>query len=57
MYASNRKVSFEAFSKMPKRVEHFHHPRHLMLNLLALERMIKRGGGASRLFNGTDDED
>jgi mannose/cellobiose epimerase-like protein (N-acyl-D-glucosamine 2-epimerase family) len=57
MYASDRKVSFEAFSRMPKRVEHFHHPRHLMLNLLALERMIKRGGGASRLFNGTDDED
>jgi mannose/cellobiose epimerase-like protein (N-acyl-D-glucosamine 2-epimerase family) len=45
MYASDRKVSFEAFLKMPKRVENFHHPRHLMLNLLSIERMIKRSGG------------
>jgi N-acylglucosamine 2-epimerase len=44
MYASDRKVSFEAFKKMPKRVENFHHPRHLMLNLLSIERMIKRKG-------------
>lgn len=44
MYASDRKASFEAFQKMPRRVENFHHPRHLMLNLLSLERMIKRGG-------------
>lgn len=50
MYASDRKVSFEAFLKMPKRVENFHHPRHLMLNLLSLERMLKRGGRPSRLF-------
>jgi mannose/cellobiose epimerase-like protein (N-acyl-D-glucosamine 2-epimerase family) len=57
MYASDRKVSFEAFSKMPKRVENFHHPRHLMLNLLALERMLKRGGGVSGLFDGVGDED
>jgi hypothetical protein len=42
MYASDRRASFEAFQKMPKRVENFHHPRHLMLNLLSLERMIKR---------------
>lgn len=42
MYASNRQASFEAFMKMPKRVENFHHPRHLMLNLLSIERMIKR---------------
>ena len=41
MYASDRKVSYEAFLKMPKRVENFHHPRHLMLNLLSLERMLK----------------
>lgn len=40
IYASDRKVSYEAFLKMPKRVENFHHPRHLMLNLLSLERMI-----------------
>lgn len=44
MYASDRKATYEAFSKMPKRVENFHHPRHLMLNLLSLERMLKRGG-------------
>jgi hypothetical protein len=42
MYASDRRVSLEAFLKMPKRVENFHHPRHLMLNLLSIERMIKR---------------
>jgi N-acylglucosamine 2-epimerase len=43
MYASDRRVTYEAFSRMPKRVENFHHPRHLMLNLLSLERMIRRG--------------
>ena len=42
MYGSDRRVTFEAFSRMPKRVENYHHPRHLMLNLLSLERMIKR---------------
>ena len=42
MFASDRKVSYEAFLKLPKRVENFHHPRHLMLNLLSIERMIKR---------------
>lgn len=47
MYASDRKATYEAFSKMPKRVENFHHPRHLMLNLLSLERMIRRGGRSS----------
>jgi mannose/cellobiose epimerase-like protein (N-acyl-D-glucosamine 2-epimerase family) len=50
MYASDRKASFEAYSKMPKRVENFHHPRHLMLNLLSIERMLKRGGHPSPLF-------
>jgi mannose/cellobiose epimerase-like protein (N-acyl-D-glucosamine 2-epimerase family) len=43
MYAGNRKVEFEEFKMRPKRIENFHHPRHLMLNLLSLERMIKRG--------------
>ncbi len=42
MYASDRKAGYEAFLKMPKRVENFHHPRHLMLNLLRLERLAKR---------------
>jgi mannose/cellobiose epimerase-like protein (N-acyl-D-glucosamine 2-epimerase family) len=44
MFASDRKVSYEAFLKMPKRVENFHHPRHLMLNLLSIERMMMRKG-------------
>ncbi|MGI8467225.1 MAG: AGE family epimerase/isomerase [Pyrinomonadaceae bacterium] len=43
MYAGNRKVEFEEFKTRPKRVENYHHPRHLMLNILSLERMIKRG--------------
>lgn len=43
IYASDRRVTHEAFLRMPKRIENFHHPRHLMLNLLTLERMIKRG--------------
>ena len=32
------------------RAEHYHNPRRLMLNLLALDRMIKRGGKVSGLF-------
>ena len=32
------------------RAEHYHHPRHLMLNLLAVNRMLKRNGQASNLF-------
>lgn len=42
MYAGNRKVEFEEFKTRPKRIEHYHHPRHLMLNLLSLERMLKK---------------
>jgi N-acylglucosamine 2-epimerase len=52
MYASDRQVTFEAFRKMPKRVEHYHHARHLMLNLLCLTRMIDRGGKVSTLLGG-----
>jgi mannose/cellobiose epimerase-like protein (N-acyl-D-glucosamine 2-epimerase family) len=33
---ADRKVTYE---EKASRVENFHHPRHLMLNLLALERM------------------
>jgi len=33
------------------RVEHYHHPRYLMLNLLAIERMIKRNGKVLNLFS------
>jgi len=50
MYQSDRKVSFEEFIKLPKRVENYHHPRHLMLSLLAVERMIQRSGRISNLF-------
>ena len=32
------------------RAEHYHHPRHLMLNLLALNRMISQKGRVSTLF-------
>lgn len=32
------------------RAEHYHHPRSLMLNLLALKRMIQRQGKVSGLF-------
>jgi N-acylglucosamine 2-epimerase len=42
--AADRKVTFERHAG---RVENFHHPRHLMLNLLALERLIRRGGQPS----------
>ena len=33
------------------RAEHYHHPRHLMLNLLALKHMISRKGKVSGLFS------
>jgi N-acylglucosamine 2-epimerase len=39
MYATDRRASFESFAALPKRVENFHHPRHLMLNLLRLNRL------------------
>ena len=39
IYASDREVNYQTFLNMPKRVENFHHPRHLMLNLLSLGRM------------------
>jgi N-acylglucosamine 2-epimerase len=44
MYAGDRRMTFDAFKKLPKRIENYHHPRHLMLNLLSLDRMIKRHG-------------
>ena len=47
MYAGNRKMDFEAFKTMPKRIENYHHPRHLMLNILSLDRLIKRNGKIS----------
>ena len=46
LYA-DRKVTFE---RHYERVGNFHHPRHLMLNILSLERIIKRKGRVSDLF-------
>ena len=46
LYA-DRKVTFERHAT---RVGNFHHPRHLMLTLLTIDRMIERGGRISGLF-------
>jgi N-acylglucosamine 2-epimerase len=40
----DRKVTFQPHTA---RKGNYHHPRHLMLNLLALDRMIERGGRVS----------
>ena len=39
MYQSGRQATFEQFSGLRKRIENYHHPRHLMLTLLRLETM------------------
>ncbi len=44
MHAADRKATFERHTT---RVENFHHPRHLMLNLLSIQRMVKRKGQPS----------
>ncbi|MFA6470698.1 MAG: AGE family epimerase/isomerase [Candidatus Latescibacterota bacterium] len=41
---ADRRVTFERHAN---RAENFHHPRHLMRNLLSIERMIKRRGKVS----------
>lgn len=43
----DRKATFQPNAS---RKENYHHPRHLMLNLLALERMIARGGKVSTFW-------
>jgi mannose/cellobiose epimerase-like protein (N-acyl-D-glucosamine 2-epimerase family) len=43
----DRKVTIKPHAS---RVENFHHPRHLMLNLLSLDRMISRNCEVSDLF-------
>ncbi len=48
LLGGDRKVTFTPGKA--GRVGNFHHPRHLMLNLLALDRIIKNGGAASGLF-------
>lgn len=42
MYAGDRAMTLASFDRMPARVENYHHPRHLMLNLLALDRLAAR---------------
>ena len=44
---ADRKITF---TEHYDRCEHFHHPRYLMQNMLALDRMIKRGGKRSNVF-------
>jgi mannose/cellobiose epimerase-like protein (N-acyl-D-glucosamine 2-epimerase family) len=44
---ADRKVTFNPNSA---RIGNFHHPRHLMLNLLSIEQMRQRGGRISNLF-------
>ena len=44
---ADRKVTFEEHTT---RVGNFHHPRHLMLNILSLERMLERKGKISDIF-------
>jgi len=44
---ADRKVTFDPNRA---RIGNFHHPRHLMLNLLSIERMRQRGGRVSNLF-------
>lgn len=57
MYAAGRKARFEEFAGLRKRIENYHYPRHLMLNLLRLQAMTARqqnpnanqpGGGEAR---------
>jgi hypothetical protein len=45
--ATDRKVTFVRHAG---RIENFHHPRHLMYNLLASTRLAGRGGRLSRVF-------
>jgi len=44
---ADRKITFE---RHYDRVENYHHPRHLMLNMLMLDRIIGRGGKVSGIF-------
>jgi N-acylglucosamine 2-epimerase len=47
-FSEKRIVAFDPKWRM--RVENYHHPRQLMLNLLALDRLIKRGGKSSNVL-------
>ncbi len=41
MYAADRQVTPESYFKQPARVEHYHYPRHLMLNLLRINSLLQ----------------
>ncbi len=45
--SGDRKVTFV---RNTSRCEHFHHPRHLMQNIIALESIIRRGGKTSGIW-------
>lgn len=42
MHAADRRATFASFLAEPKRVENYHHPRHLAMNLLSVQRMMAR---------------
>jgi N-acylglucosamine 2-epimerase len=44
---ADRQVTYE---EQASRVGNYHHPRHLMLNLLSVNRILARGGGVSGVF-------
>lgn len=48
MYATGRKATFREFAALPKRVENYHHPRHLMLGLRHIQRMLALERRAAR---------
>lgn len=48
MYGGDRKATFERHAT---RVENFHHPRHLILNLLSINRMLNRKDRVSGYFS------
>lgn len=45
--SADRKATFVTHSN---RMENYHHPRHLMLNMECLDRIIRRGGKTSGVF-------
>jgi N-acylglucosamine 2-epimerase len=45
MYAGNRRMERASFLAMPRRFENYHHPRHLLLNLLVLDRLMAARAG------------
>lgn len=42
IYGADRQVTLDSYLKLPARVENYHHPRHLMLNLIRLNRLAQR---------------